>query len=311
MIRFNLGSCTLLWSMFKSMTKEKNTEFIATHIGRMKPTTIAFIESGRICYLAVAAVSTLFVALFRDSANEFIFFVKIVSAISAVVLVALNYIIKESDRIARKEAQTQRTDYATRLREQEIESQHKLVQSRISLLSGLVDKSVKAFDEMAWLAASNVDKPTSDKTLEKIADVLCSAICSLIPQCPKVRASVYIYLKNPDKLKPISYIGRSDVPRTFYRDKPDDVEVFEYLEPHGRRVETELFPDTRVSAPMHYAGNSARYQTFIRTPIWFGTVMFGMLVIDSPTPHSLGESEMRLAELFAAELEPAFAIAAR
>ncbi|WP_375386744.1 hypothetical protein [uncultured Microbacterium sp.] len=152
------------------------------------------------------------------------------------------------------------------------------------------------------------DRESKKQILRTIATHCCSALVAMTPESVDVRAVVFA-LQPPDDIVPLAQFGRSDSPRSFSQGTTAGEEIFEYLE-SGRNPKGELYTDTGQTSPEHYEGDAARYQTFIRTPIRGSGVVFGMLTVDAPKPDSLSDGDVRLAELVAAELGTAFAIAA-
>lgn len=183
-------------------------------------------------------------------------------------------------------------------------------ETRYDTMKELRDKVGPALDLMAELAA--VDPTSSSpallqQSLKTIATHCCSAVGAMMPGRTDVRTIVYA-TEEPNELRPIARFGRNDAPRTFSFDDPDGAEIFEYLS--GSSPEGELYVDTSKKAPLHYRGDRARYRTFIRAPIWSSGAVFGMITIDAPPAGSLSKGDVFLAELIAAELALAFAIAA-
>ena len=139
--------------------------------------------------------------------------------------------------------------------------------------------------------------------LARIATLAASALASMISDPPDVRVSVF-QVAGDEKVEPIAYFGRAESPRSFLRHTAEGDEVFTYLE----NPSTELYPDTAKDAPAGYNGDRSRYRTFIRVPIWSATgIVFGMLTVDALRSRSLDRTHTVVAELIAAELEPAFA----
>lgn len=66
----------------------------------------------------------------------------------------------------------------------------------------------------------------------------------------------------------------------------------------------------KADAPPGYNGDVERYRTFIRAPVFANNVVFGMLTVDAPKPDALSDGDVKLAELVAAQMAVAFAIAA-
>lgn len=185
-----------------------------------------------------------------------------------------------------------------------------VAEARYDTMKEFRNKLGPALDLMAELAA--VDPAYSspevlDQSLKTIATHCCSALGAMMPASTDVRAIVYA-LKEPNELYPMARFGRHDVPRTFSFDEPDGAEILAYLS--GNSPEGELYTDTSEEAPLHYEGDRARYRTFIRAPIWSSGAVFGMVAVDAPKEGSLTTGDVFLAELIAAELAPAFAIAA-
>lgn len=185
-----------------------------------------------------------------------------------------------------------------------------VAEARYDTMKELRNKLGPALDLMAELAA--VDPAYSspellNESLKTIATHCCSALGAMMPESTDVRAIVYA-VKQPNELYPLARLGRNDVPRTFSFDEPDGAEILAYLS--GNSPEGELYADTSAEAPPHYEGDRARYRTFIRAPIWSSGAVFGMVAVDAPKAGSLSKGDVFLAELIAAELAPAFAIAA-
>lgn len=146
--------------------------------------------------------------------------------------------------------------------------------------------------------------------LKNIASHCCSAIVAMVPGVKDVRAVVFELTRPPtgDLIKPLAQFGRMDIPRTFDRGDEQGREVFDFLE--AEHPGPERYEDLTKLAPPGFTVDSDRYRTFIRVPIWANGVIFGMLTVDAPKKRALREGDQMLAELIAAELEPAFAVTA-
>ncbi|MFJ4030146.1 hypothetical protein ACIPWF_22745 [Paenarthrobacter sp. NPDC089989] len=182
--------------------------------------------------------------------------------------------------------------------------------ARYDTMKELRNKLGPALDLMAELASvdpADSSREVLNESLKTIATHCCSALGAMMPASTDVRAIVYA-VKEPNELYPLARLGRNDVPRTFSFDKADGAEILTYLS--GSSPEGELYADTSTEAPEHYEGDQARYRTFIRAPIWSSGVIFGMVAVDAPKAGSLSKGDVFLTELIAAELAPAFAIAA-
>lgn len=166
-----------------------------------------------------------------------------------------------------------------------------------------------ALDMMTELATMDPSEDIARRAqLEKIADLCCSALVMMTPQSAEVRAVVFEIQPNPGRLQSIARFGRRDVPRVFYFDDPAGAEILLYLEAADKGA--ELYSDIKKNAPTGYEGDRDRYRTFIRVPIWANNIVFGMITVDAPKRKSLVGGDKLLAELVAAELATAFAIAA-
>lgn len=181
--------------------------------------------------------------------------------------------------------------------------------TRYNAVRELHDRIGPALDLMTEMALlDRTDKVSKQQILRTIATNCCSALVAMTPDSKDVRAVVFELLPS-GKISPLAHFGRSDSPRTFSQHEPDGQEILEFLE-SGRGLGGELYPRVKKKAPMHYDGDTSRYNTFIRTPIRGNGVVFGMLTVDAPKAGSLKDGDVRLAELIAAELGTAFAIAA-
>ncbi|WP_125610643.1 hypothetical protein [Specibacter cremeus] len=185
-----------------------------------------------------------------------------------------------------------------------------VAEARYDTMKELRNKLGPALDLMAELA--EVDPAYSSpellkESLKTIATHCCGALDAMIPASTDVRAIVYA-MNQPNGMYPLARFGRNDVPRTFSFDEQDGAEILAYLS--SSSPEGELYTDTAREAPSDYEGDRARYRTFIRAPIWSSGVLFGMVTVDAPKAGSLSKGDVFLAELIAAELAPAFAIAA-
>jgi hypothetical protein len=179
--------------------------------------------------------------------------------------------------------------------------------ARYDALSELHDRLAPALDlmtEMAFLQPS--DKKSRRLMLRNVASDCCSALVAMTPSSKDVRATVFQF-EPPDTIGPLARFGRQDLPRTFSLDTPEGREVMTFLE---SRSDGELYTDTVGSPPPDYTGDRSRYRTFIRVPIRGKDVVFGMLTVDAPKRRSLKVGDVGLANLVAAELGAAFAIAA-
>jgi hypothetical protein len=184
-----------------------------------------------------------------------------------------------------------------------------LQRARYNTLLELHDRIGPALDQMTELALlDRADMQSRRLLLRTIATTCCSALVSMTPSIKDVRAVVF-ELQQPSDVAPLAHFGRNDSPRTFSLSTPAGEEIYAYLK-NGRASRGELYRNTKKNAPAHYSGDAARYQTFIRTPIRGNGVVFGMLTVDALKAGSLNNGDVRLAELIAAEVATAFAIAA-
>ena len=182
-----------------------------------------------------------------------------------------------------------------------------LEDARYSAVREFHNRLAPALDLMTEMAFVDVsDKTSRELMLRNVASACCSALVAMTPSSKDVRATVFQFVP-PDTIGPLARFGRQDLPRTFSLNTPEGQEVMAYLE---SGAEGELVVDTVKDAPPRYHGDPSRYRTFIRVPIRGNGVVFGMLAVDAPKKGSLKEGDVRLAELVAAELGAAFAIAA-
>lgn len=179
--------------------------------------------------------------------------------------------------------------------------------ARYDAVRELHNRLASALDLMTEMAFLEVSDRTSRKLMVRnVASDCCSALVALTPASTDVRAAVFEFVP-PDTIAPLARFGRQDLPRTFSLATPEGKELMEYLESGS---EGELYPDTAKKAPPFYQGDQDRYRTFIRVPIRGQDVVFGMLTVDAPRRGSLRDGDVVLADLVAAELAAAFAIAA-
>lgn len=182
-----------------------------------------------------------------------------------------------------------------------------LEDARYAAVREFHDRLAPALDLMTEMAFVDVsDKPSRELMLRNVASDCCSALVAMTPSSKDVRATVFQFVP-PDTIGPLARFGRQDVPRTFALSTPEGQEVMDYLE---SGAEGQLVTDTIKNAPPRYHGDPSRYRTYIRVPIKGNGVVFGMLTVDAPKKGSLKQGDVRLAELVAAELGAAFAIAA-
>lgn len=167
-----------------------------------------------------------------------------------------------------------------------------------------------ALDMMTEMAIIDPTEQAARRALlEKAAEVCCGALVAMTPKSAGVRAVVFELAADPGRLAPIARFGRRDVPRTFDLATPAGEEILAYLEEAETRG-AELYRNIKRKAPSGYEGDRDRYRTFIRAPIWANGVVFGMIAVDAPKKNSLADGDKLLAELVAADLATAFAIAA-
>lgn len=182
-----------------------------------------------------------------------------------------------------------------------------LEESRYAAVREFHNRLAPALDLMIEMAFVDIsDKTSRELMLRNVASDCCSALVAMTPSSKDVRATVFQFVP-PDTIGPLARFGRQDLPRTFSLNTPEGQEVMDYLE---SGAEGQLVVDTAKDAPPRYRGDPSRYRTFIRVPIRGNGVVFGMLAVDAPKKGSLKEGDVRLAELVAAELGAAFAIAA-
>jgi hypothetical protein len=184
-----------------------------------------------------------------------------------------------------------------------------LRRARYSAVQELHNKLGPALDVMTELALTDPKETLArQKMLQLIATQCCSALVAMTPESADVRAVVFQLEADPDEVKPLASFGRHDQPRTFKIGNPDGQEIYQYLT--GSSPKGELYINIETGAPEHYVGDPSRYRTFIRAAIFANGIAFGMVAVDAPKASSLTGGDILLAELIAAELAPAFAIAA-
>ena len=182
-----------------------------------------------------------------------------------------------------------------------------LRQARYDAVRELHNRLGPALDLMTELALINPDAKSGKLALLRtIAKDCCSALVAMTPESIDVRAAVFQLTETA--VDPIGHFGRSDAPRTFRLDSDQGREIETYLTTNT--PQPELYPDTLKRAPAYYEGAPTRYQTFIRVPIFANGIIFGMVTVDAPKRKSLDKRDIRVAEFVAAQLGPAFAIAA-
>lgn len=178
-------------------------------------------------------------------------------------------------------------------------------QARYDTVEELNDKLAPALNLMTDLAMlSPTAKKDKSALLRNIAHGCCSALVALAGTAG-VRATVYAL--NPTDVEPIATFGRSDPPRKFLLNSAQGQEIEIYLQGNPQ---PELYPDTRKDSPDHFESSSGRYRTFLRVPIYADGFSFGMVTVDARQNKSLKKHDLRVAELVAAALGTAFAIAA-
>ena len=182
--------------------------------------------------------------------------------------------------------------------------------ARYAALKELHNRLGPALDiatEIALLDPAEID--ARHQRLRSVAGQCCAAVVAMTPSAIDVRAAVFeVRPGDPDEVAPIAWFGRRDSPRTFRGDSQEGAEVLSYLSsPHPV---SERYTDTAQRAPAHYQGDTDRYRTFIRVPIYANNVVFGMLTVDAPKPGALTVGDELLAELIASQTAVAFAIAA-
>lgn len=182
-------------------------------------------------------------------------------------------------------------------------------EARYDAVRELHDRIGPALDQITELALLEPEESlVRAQVLRTIASNCCSALVAMTPESKDVRAVVFEF-RPPGVVEPLAHFGRNDVPRSFHLATPAGQEIYDYLA-SGRNPTGELYEDVQKGAPAHYVGDAARYRTFIRTPIRGGEIVFGMLTVDAPKAGTLTAGDVRLAELIAAQLGTAFAVAA-
>lgn len=180
--------------------------------------------------------------------------------------------------------------------------------ARYDAVTELHNRLAPALDlmtEMAFLETT--DRKSRQLMLRNVASDCCSALVAMTPSSKDVRATVFRF-EPPDTIGPLARFGRQDLLRTFSTSTPEGREIMTFLESGS---DGELYSDTVGSPPPDYTGDRSRHHTFIRVPIRGKDVVFGMLTVNAPKPDSLKKGDIGLANLVAAELGAAFAIAAR
>jgi GAF domain-containing protein len=179
--------------------------------------------------------------------------------------------------------------------------------ARYEAVRELHNRLAPALDLMTEMALlDSADQTSRRLILRNVASDCCGALVAMTPTSKDVRATVF-ELAQPDTIAPLARFGRSELSRTFALGTPAGDEVMAYLE-NGSTG--QLVKDTLISPPPRYEGDPKRYRTYIRVPIRGNEIVFGMLTVDAPKPGTLKEGDVHLAELVAAELGAAFAIAA-
>jgi hypothetical protein len=184
-----------------------------------------------------------------------------------------------------------------------------LRRTRYETVRELHNRMGPALDLVTELVLIDPTEKTGKRALlNTITTQCCSALVMMTPRSTDVRAVVFEVKADPDEIAPLAYFGRRDVPRTFPLDQPQGGEIYAFLTSPAPKG--ELYRDVRKESPTHYEGDIERYQTFIRVPIFAQGVVFGMVTVDAPRARSLNKGDVLLAEFIAAQLGPAFAIAA-
>ncbi len=128
----------------------------------------------------------------------------------------------------------------------------------------------------------------------------------------ETRRSIFFAVQG-DRMRCVSYAGyegAQDTGRTVLRNSPDDP-VGQYL--FGLLAEREalLIPDVEAAGlPVRFPARRS-YQTIIATAIMAGDAPYGILTLDSPQPHSLGQPDLEIMKTLANLLGVGLALAAR
>ena len=185
-----------------------------------------------------------------------------------------------------------------------------LADARYAALKELHNKLGPALDSTTEIALLEPDEKQARRLrVENVAALCCSALVTMTPTAVDARATVFeLRPGNPDEVAPIAHFGRKEPPRTFRGDTTEGTEVLSYLS--SSSLKSERYTDTLRKAPPTYQGDTARYRTFIRTPIYANNAVFGMLTVDAPKAKALTEGDLLLAELIASQMAVAFAVAA-
>ena len=128
----------------------------------------------------------------------------------------------------------------------------------------------------------------------------------------ETRRSIFFAVQG-DRMRCVSYAGyegAQDTGRTVLRSSPDDP-VGQYM--FGLLAEREalLIPDVEAAGlPVRFPARRS-YQTIIATAIMAGDTPYGILTLDSPQPHSLGQPDLEIMKTLANLLGVGLALAAR
>jgi len=165
------------------------------------------------------------------------------------------------------------------------------------------DQMIKISDELMPFAGTSADmarQPHDQRPayLEGVAKVAAAAVAHITADhVDSPRAVVYLLDSDENLMRSIGHSGRGKKPRPFEANTTRGKSALDFID--GRA--TAFYEDLTKDRPDGYDGTMSDYKTFISTPIWTDSGVYGMVTLDAPAAGSFNKGDVALVEL-AAEL---------
>lgn len=157
---------------------------------------------------------------------------------------------------------------------------------------------------------SRVAGGTPERRADRLLAVAESASLTLakllMAHVDRARAAVYAMEPDGRALRVLAYGGRGEQPGDFVQRGPEADQAIDRV----RSGRTLVVHDRDVDAPPGTSPGSSEWKSFIAVPIVSGDgYAYGMVVVDSPAPHSFLDTETHTVTVVAEILAIAFALA--
>ncbi len=215
-------------------------------------------------------------------------------------------------------AETEAREHAVTERERALQSkeeaERRTAEVRINAETNLIF-ALRARLSPSLYCLGKIAVSASDRQMAPLIGSLSQAIVSAAVghgNSAETRRSIFFEVRG-NSMHCVSYAGyegQQDTGRTVLRNSPDDP-VGQYMFGLLAGREAQLVPDVQAAGlPVRFLARRS-YQTIIATAIMAGDTPYGVLTLDSPQPHSLGQPDLEIMKTLANLLGVGLALAAR